>query len=71
MSKPGPKDNLLSGQEDSINTMFYRDYMVEYFDEKVMLLVDLLSNIDEHIKRIVSKELKIGKLTFKAEEKAE
>lgn len=71
MSKPGAKHNLLPGQEDSINKMFYRDYMVEYFDEKVMLLVDLLSELDEYIKRIVSKELNIGKLTFKADKKTD
>ena len=71
MSKPGPQHNLLPGQEDSINAMFYRDYMVEYFDQKVILLVDLLSDLDEYIKRIVTKELKIGKLAFKSEEKVE
>lgn len=71
MSKPGPQHNLLPDQGDSINAMFYRDYMVEYFDQKVILLVDLLSDLDEYIKRIVTKELKIGKLAFKSEEKVE
>ncbi len=70
MSKPGPKENLIPGQEFDINKMFYRDYMVEYFDEKVILLVDLLSDSEEYVKRITSKELNVGNLKFKSDENA-
>lgn len=71
MSKPGPKENLLPGQEFDINKMFYRDYMVEYFDEKVILLIDLLNDSKEYVKKIISKELTIGKLKFKSDEKVD
>lgn len=66
MSKPGAKENLVPGQEYDINKMFYRDYMTEYFDEKVILNVDLLGNSKEYIKRIVSKKLLVGKIKFEA-----
>lgn len=65
MSKPGPKSNLLPGQEDSLNKMFYRDYMTEFFDEKAILLVDLLSGSREYLNRLKLKELSLGKLKFK------
>ena len=52
MSKPGPKENLIPGQEFIINKMFYRDYMIEYFDEKVILLVDLLNDSKVYVKII-------------------
>ena len=65
MSKPGPKKNLLPGQEDSLNKMFYRDYMTEFFDEKAILLVDLLSNSKEYLDRLKLKELSLGKLKFR------
>lgn len=68
MSKPGPKENLIPRQEFDINKIFYRDYMVEYFDEKVILLVDLLSDSEEYAKRITSKELNIGNLKFKSDD---
>lgn len=71
MAKPGPKENLLPGQEDNINNMFYRDYMLEYFDEKVMLLVDLLSNSDDYSEKLLLKEFKIGKLNFKTDTKTD
>lgn len=64
MSKPGPKDKLLPGQEDNLNKMFYRDYMVEFFDEKAILLVDLLGSSKEYVKRLISKELEVGNLKF-------
>lgn len=68
MSKPGPKFNLLPGQEFDINKMFYRDYMVEFFDEKVILLVDLLTDSNDYVKKLISKELSVGNLKFKASE---
>lgn len=68
MSKPGPKFNLLPGQEFGINKMFYRDYMVEFFDEKVILLVDLLADSNDYVKKLISKELSVGNLKFKANE---
>ena len=66
MSIPGPKENLVPGQEYDINKMFYRDYMIEYFDEKVVLNIDLLNNSKEYIEKILDKELMIGKIKFEA-----
>lgn len=71
MSKPGPKENLIPGQEFSINKMFYRDYMIEYFDEKVILLVDLLNDSKEYVKKITEKELNVGSLKFKTDDTAD
>ena len=71
MSKPGPKENLIPGQEFSINKMFYRDYMIEYFDEKVILLVDLLNDSKEYVKKITEKELNVGNLKFKTDDTAD
>lgn len=68
MSKPGPKNNLLPGQEDNINKMFYRDFMLEYFDEKVILLVDLLGNSKEYVERLIDKELSIDSLKFESDD---
>lgn len=68
MSKPGPKSNLLPGQEDKINEMFYRDFMIDFFDDKVILLVDLLCDSNDYVKKFISKELSVGKLKFKSNE---
>lgn len=68
MSKPGPKNNLLPGLEDNINKMFYRDFMVEYFDEKVILLVDLLGDSKKYVERLINKELSIDSLKFKSDD---
>jgi hypothetical protein len=68
MSKPGPKENLISGQELNLNKMLYRDFMVEYFDEKVILLVDLMNDSKEYAKNVLLKELTIGNLKFKADD---
>ena len=65
MSKPGPKCNLIEGQEVDINKMFYRDYMVEFFDEKIIMLVNLLNETKEFVEKIKSKELTIENLKFK------
>lgn len=67
MRKSRHKQKLLPEQEYDLNKMFYRDYMVEYFDEKVILLVDLLGDSNGYIKKIVSNELTIGNLKFKAD----
>lgn len=65
MSKPGPKEGLLPGQEDDINKMFYRDYMIDYFDIKITTLVDLLSNTKENIDKLSTQNYKLGKVEFK------
>ena len=65
MRKPGPKDNLIEGQEDELNKMFYRDYMMDYFDEKLTILINILSETDEYFSKLVSKEMALGKLKFK------
>lgn len=66
MPKPGPKENLIEGQENRLNKMFYRDYMIEYFDEKIMLYSEILSNSGKYVNEILSKELNIGELKFKS-----
>ncbi len=68
MALLGPKENLVDGQEDELNIMFYRDYMTDYFDGKLVVLIDLLSEIDEYISRLKSSEMKIGKLKFRTDE---
>lgn len=65
MSKLGPKEGLLPGQEDDINKMFYRDYMIDYFDIKITTLVDLLSNTKENIDKLSTQNYKLGKIKFK------
>lgn len=68
MRKPGPKDNLIDGQEYNLNKMFYRDYMVDYFDVKLTTLVNILSETDGHFGKLRSKKMKLGKLEFKTTE---
>lgn len=65
MSKPGPKEGLLPGQEDNINMMFYRDYMIDYFDIKITILVDLLTNTKENVDKLSTQNYKLGKIEFK------
>ena len=69
MAIPGPKENLIAGQEEGINKMFYRDYMTEYFEQKVAFLSELISNSEDYAKKLSSKEFEIGKLNFKTKEK--
>lgn len=68
MSKLGPKYNLLPGQEKDINKLFYRDYMVEFFDEKAILLVDLLGDAKEYVERFINRELSVNNLKFKSDD---
>lgn len=68
MSKLGPKYNLLPGQEKDINKMFYRNYMVEFFDEKAILLVDLLGDAKEYVERFINRELSVNNLKFKSDD---
>lgn len=69
MAKNGPKYNLVPGQEKDLNKMFYRDYMTEYFDEKIIILTDLLEHKNDLKQRLTASELTIGNLKFGIEEK--
>lgn len=64
MNKKGPKEDLIPGQENNINLMFYRDFMIEYFDIKATNLVSLITNAKEYADSIGDKYFKIGKLEF-------
>lgn len=62
MKKIGPKDGLLIADENNYNKIFYRDFMMEYFDIKTFDLLNILNNSKKYIEDIKSKELEIGKI---------
>lgn len=60
----GPKEDLLPEQIQDTNEMFYRDFSLDYFENKIINLLEIIDNAKEYISRIENRHFKVGKLEF-------
>lgn len=60
----GPKEDLLPEQIQHINEMFYRDFSLDYFENKIINLLEIIDNSKEYISRMENRHFKIGKFEF-------
>lgn len=60
----GPKEDLLPGQTQNINEMFYRDFSLDYFENKIINLLEIIDNSKEYISRVENRYFKVGKFEF-------
>lgn len=61
----GPKEELLPGQIQDINKMFYRDFSLGYFENKIVSLLEIITDNEKYIRTLENKSFKIGKLEIK------
>ena len=61
----GPKEELLPGQIQDTNQMFYRDFSLGYFENKIVSLLEIITDDDKYIRNLKNKSFKIGKLEIK------
>ena len=61
----GPKEELLPGQIQDINKMFYKDFSLGYFENKIASLLEIITNNEEYIRNLDNKSFEIGKLEIK------
>ena len=61
----GPKEGILPEQIQDINKMFYRDFSLGYFENKIVSLLEIITDNNKYTKSLENRSFKIGKLEIK------